>query len=775
MDNETLEKLLQSIDRPGNFFTHGRLLIPMPVLKVDGVGLLAFPVPDVQVRALIEVAERAPYGKGPETLVDTSVRDCRQIDAARVRLGGRAWPETFSEILGATATGLGFPVERLDAQLYKMLVYPSGGFFSSHRDTAKADGMIATLTISLPTAGAGGELIVRHHGREVTLDMNADEPSELAFAAFYADCPHETRPVRRGHRLSLVFNLCLRSGDTDTPRRAPDYSDRVESVTEHLVNWRESDHPPEKYVWVMEHDYSENGRSFAALKNTDAAVARVLSQSADRAECELYLAIVHINEEGIAVPDIDYGHWDEMNAAEMVMDELLERSRWLDGWIDRDGRRPPFGTVPLVRQELLPEGALDDAEPDDRWLHEATGNANMTIEQVYRRAAFVIWPRSKTLDVIRSGGIDPAVAWVAEQFDGAGGIANARISDLVDRLIGIWPFEPYVSDEQARVKMLRLLAVIGDKNLTFRFLHQVVLRKYVGSENEDLLKALRGIGPDAGGKFLVAFVKTHLVYRPGDTLALLERVGETEGPAWSGVLRDAAGQALADWPAVMKPPVKTDRTTWVDQERKREPIDHGAIRDLFGLASRCGLAEDAKIAAAAIADHPQLITPERMVPAALKQLRLQEALPRSAAYAWLWRHAVASLLERSATAPEVPRDWRTAAPTGCHCQHCAKLRAFCDSPVARTERFKLRKDLRKHLHRVIDGHRLDMSHVTQRKGRPFTLVCTKNRASYRRRLTEYGKDASWMRSLIRSAPCGEWRKLCAAELERLHEAVAESK
>ena len=95
METKTLEDLLQSIDRPGDFFTHDRLLVPMPVLEVDGVGSLSFPVPDVQVRALIEVAERAPYGKGTETLVDTSVRDCWQIDAARVRLGGRAWPETI--------------------------------------------------------------------------------------------------------------------------------------------------------------------------------------------------------------------------------------------------------------------------------------------------------------------------------------------------------------------------------------------------------------------------------------------------------------------------------------------------------------------------------------------------------------------------------------------------------------------------------------------------------------------------------------------------------
>ena len=157
--------------------------------------MVSFPVPEAQAHALIEAAERAPYGKGPETLVDTAVRDCWQIDAQRVRLGGGAWPETFARILDTAAAGLGCPGGRLDARLYKLLVYEPGGFFLPHRDTEKADGMIATLSVSLPAAGAGGELVVRHHDREVVVDMHAEEPSELAFAAFYADCTHEIRPV----------------------------------------------------------------------------------------------------------------------------------------------------------------------------------------------------------------------------------------------------------------------------------------------------------------------------------------------------------------------------------------------------------------------------------------------------------------------------------------------------------------------------------------------------------------------------------------------------
>ncbi len=77
LDWRQIETLLRSVDRPGGFCTHGRDYVPMPTLEVDGVGALSFPVPADQIRALITVAERAPYGKLEETLVDTSVRDCR--------------------------------------------------------------------------------------------------------------------------------------------------------------------------------------------------------------------------------------------------------------------------------------------------------------------------------------------------------------------------------------------------------------------------------------------------------------------------------------------------------------------------------------------------------------------------------------------------------------------------------------------------------------------------------------------------------------------------
>ena len=105
------------------------------------------------------------------------------------------------------ADGLGCDLAQVSAELYKFLVYDTGGFFLPHRDTEKTGGMFGTLIVVLPSAHCGGELVIHHAGRNVTVDMSQGDVSEINFAAFYADCEHEVRPIREGHRVCLVYNL----------------------------------------------------------------------------------------------------------------------------------------------------------------------------------------------------------------------------------------------------------------------------------------------------------------------------------------------------------------------------------------------------------------------------------------------------------------------------------------------------------------------------------------------------------------------------------------
>ena len=290
------------------------------------------------------------------------------------------------------------------------------------------------------------------------------------------------------------------------------------------------------------------------------------------------------------------------------------------------------------------------------------------------------------------------------------------------------------------------------------------------------------IGPDAAKRFLLDLVDSRFALRPAETVELVQCLHEEQSGlasrAWEDSLRDGVRAVLRAVPAALSRPSVDEhdrleppiRLRTISPPRKQ--IGDRTIRDVFALAGRWGLTIEADAAARAVADQPQAIPPDRLLPTALRKLSEEEGLANTAAYTTLWHHATAFLLARSACPPEEPRDWSIAVDVDCPCELCEKLRAFCRDPETRTARFPLRKDLRAHLHETIDRHRLDINHVTERLGRPFTLVCTKNRTSHRRRLIEYSVDISCMRTLLRSAPGAEQSRTYGPMLSRLHAAVS---
>jgi hypothetical protein len=188
-----LAKLLSGVQRPGDFYAAGTAEIFSPSLEVEGVGVIALPLLQGQAEQLIKAAERAPYGRGEETVYDENVRSTWQIDAGRVRLRGRRWEQSLQHIVEQAAEGLGVS-EPVQADLYKLLVYGEGDFFVGHRDTEKAPRMFATLVIVLPSIYTGGELIVRHQGREVQLYLRRDDPSDASTPTACTRCVR-SRPV----------------------------------------------------------------------------------------------------------------------------------------------------------------------------------------------------------------------------------------------------------------------------------------------------------------------------------------------------------------------------------------------------------------------------------------------------------------------------------------------------------------------------------------------------------------------------------------------------
>ena len=106
-DLKAFEELLSGVRRPGDFFALGSLETPMPRVEVEGIGLISFPMPEVQIQQLIQQAIRAPYGRREDTLHDETIRKTWQLPASQVRIGGKSWEKTFSQLLATVVEGLG--------------------------------------------------------------------------------------------------------------------------------------------------------------------------------------------------------------------------------------------------------------------------------------------------------------------------------------------------------------------------------------------------------------------------------------------------------------------------------------------------------------------------------------------------------------------------------------------------------------------------------------------------------------------------------------------
>ena len=217
---------------------------------------------------------------GAKTLVDTKVRRVWQMDPDQFTLTNPAWYAFLESVVNAVQKDLGLERQELAPHLYKLLLYEKGDFFLPHRDGERLARMVATLIVVLPSAFAGGELIVRLEGEEQVIDFGAGAQDlfHVHFAAFYADCEHEVRPLTSGYRLCLVYNLTLAKEKHKAPA-APRIGERVHALTEILRGWAEQKEP-RRLAITLEHKYTQAGVSWDALKGVDRVRARVLADAA---------------------------------------------------------------------------------------------------------------------------------------------------------------------------------------------------------------------------------------------------------------------------------------------------------------------------------------------------------------------------------------------------------------------------------------------------------------------------------------------------------------
>jgi 2OG-Fe(II) oxygenase superfamily len=407
-----LGALLNGVEPLGTFATAGRmqgLTFPHPKVSVEGVGTLGFPLMGCCLEPLKAVATMAPYGKCPDTVIDETVRKAWQIEPSKVSIrSGTVWSDHFTAVVRQACRELGFSDDRfknmgIRANLYKMLVYETGGHFTPHRDTEKEDGMFGTLIIQLPSTFTGGAMSFEHTDETKTFDLSQESEETFKYVAFYADCKHQIHKVESGVRLVLVYNLVA------SPKHGPpSHSINLETQTSILsiaADWKMKIGAPEHLGYQLGHKYTPNSFSENSLKGRDSVVLSTLKNAKTSTGTPLF----HIWLLMMEYSSFEYvGHCDNdpptVGPKKIINVTSTRRSKesWSVGmrrrsdgwWVDgKANHRAMITEGSIDRDDGCSDDGMfdfDDMEDCEEWSD--TGNEGAQVQHRYFAAAIVFRP-----------------------------------------------------------------------------------------------------------------------------------------------------------------------------------------------------------------------------------------------------------------------------------------------------------------------------------------------------------------------------------------------
>jgi len=756
-----LREVLAQIDRPGSFCVSGIAPVVLPGLEVKGLGSIGLPLGVGQAKELKPYCEQAPYGQGEKTLVDVGVRRVWQMKPDRFKLTNPEWNTFLQQTLQKVQEELGLEKQKLEAHLYDLLLYEKGSFFLPHRDSEKIDRMVATLVMVLPSRFKGGELIVRHEGQEQTIDFTSDhnDPFRIHFAAFYADCEHEIRPLREGYRLCLVYNLTLKKGKKSIS--APRSSEFVEKVAQLLRDWAKDD-SARRLAVTLDHQYTQDGLTWDALKGVDRVKAQVLHKAAEQAGCQAYLALLTFHECLDAYEDRGYygsrRGWDYDDEDEVGGDyetgEVIDSDLTAAHWSDPQGQRLPIAEISIDADELVDPESLEDVDPEEEY-EGYTGNAGNTLDRWYRHAAIFIWPIRRRFDVLCDAGSDSAIASLkplVKQWQRAGEKkANALRADCIDfasSILARWPSNPYghgFGEKEKACPLLPLLVTLDEPGLIRSYLTGVLSKDVSIEPGQSILKVCAKYGWTAFRPELEALFQATTNESMERNVRLLEHLCLAKPRKKEEWIELCAALARSALQALERIDLAATQD-WQARQVKRPEVLGRLARSLLA-------AEQPELLSRLVAHSLARSQLYPLVSAHVSALTtlgpwLKKNVTKRRAPLSSWLTACREQLEAlTAEEPQAPTDFGRPAELSCQCADCAALKRFLKNPQEEVYRFSAVEQRRQHLHDIIRRDRCDLVCRTDKRGRPYTLVCTKNTASYQESLKTYHQNLEHLATL----------------------------
>ena len=734
-----LAETLESIEGNGTFFNFDTRPFMLPGLHVADFGEISFPIAESEVKRLITYAQKASFGKGMATVMDTSVRSVWEIDAEKLSFRNHQWRKRIDEMIENSKRGFGIEQGKVEASLYKLLIYEEGDFFLPHRDSEKEMGMFATLIIGLPSRHSGGKLILRHGGQEHTCDFSLDDYMyAFPFVAFYADCEHEVKPVTSGYRVCLVYNLLLK--ETDKIYRAPEFTRQTEDMARTLALLKKQS-PDQPLVLLLSHQYTPANFSLDSLKFHDRPRAQAFLQACSKAGYDACLGLVTYRQmgslEGVGYDYYDYNHYS--GESDGTMGEVYDDDLYIENWAKTT--TPGLGFLAITKENLLSSVNWDNDEPIEKIEEGFTGNAGMTMEYFYRYGALIFWPKDQEVNLLKACETAVQLEWL-EYYTG---LANdtgennyKNKSETLFNLILHAKVDSYYLPENGNA-ILKALILLKNKDLLKDALVSLLFQMFAKTDVAMWLDLMSVYPlPELSGFF-------REIREKGEGPAIAHYLDILDRFSSSGEERMKYDSFLQDELKDLSHAVKTAQKTKRIKNGQKAQIRIIYLSLCLGQNSTDALWVDNTLAA--MTQNASRTYINNTLCQALMQYQKSESKAPGMLAIRLREFCEASLKERAANKPSPPGDWTRSMPVDNRYEELKLLSAFMASPTASVFEYRENQEYRKQMERIIERFSLDLTCETIKRGSPYTLKLTKNQNSYEKSMRDWEKDVALLKMI----------------------------
>ncbi len=731
---------LQQLKGSGKFASVKTADFIMPGLQVEPIGEISFPLKEKQAKALLNIASKAPFGLGTETVYDDKVRRVKELDPEAFSIDNPAWTQFIDKGVKQIKDDLGLEGHAISAHLFKLLIYETGDFFLPHKDTEKEKGMFGTMIVGLPSHYSGGELVISFEGEEVVSDFsNGKSKYGLNYTAFYADCDHEVKPLTEGYRICLVYNLVQAPKEKKIALLSMGkYKDNIARLIKQQTDTLKS----RPFIFLLDHQYTPDNFASSALKLNDRYKAEVLLQVAKKIGCYAKLCLVTSYQMGIPEPDdYQYGYGEYGGDDDAAMGEVYEEGLSINHW-DEKAPIPSLNNVSFEEKDLIASFLKEEYEPIIKESTGYMGNYGPNLEHWYHFGAVIVWSKEANASLLKTANIETQLAWMS-YFLKQEEISKEE-EDALTTILGFMGDNASQNSDTINCDIVADWLITHEDYQLMNELNKCTLKFYFLNISADKwIELFRFAGRESTIGILDKVTQDSSVVLFEKLLSVLKQMVTEER------LRDAAAGQTEKLPGLLK-----DRYA-----ETKESLSIKGISDLNSLASLPHSSGQwiNEIIDAITARGDRNYVHQSLVPFILNQEK-QSRLTKQ-----LEQYCHDFLQARVDNTPEPPKDWSRDIPKERkksewdafydYSKEDKKvwnmLKDFLASPEQRIFEYKAKKDVREVVEATIKRSIVDLRTETVRKGSPHTLKITKTQDAHNRAFKRWREDKALLERLER--------------------------